>query len=374
MEIAPTLRAPSGGALAPRGAAPAPLGEFIEALRANFADAPAADAASARGARFRGVTKHKRTQRFEVRTLTTPPRALPIAAARRRPRASFSPRNLAHPRRNFRSPAFELSSALPPAAVARLRAQAHIWQAKKQIYLGGFASEVLAARSHDLMALRCRGSAAAADVLNFPPAAYAALAPLLSRLPSDDVVAALRSFSKAQTAARAVGSGASATPGARGVAKLRAPWRPALAPRCRRPACASGNGGPSGGGSEASDTEDEWARGLAACSAVRTEPRGSPCAGGGQGLCSPRFTPTGLPATPAPWGALPALLPPRGFPEPHGAGFGSLARSLCAPQLPALAALDAFDLEEALAQLVEEPVRRRNFALGSPSCTVASSI
>jgi hypothetical protein len=74
-----------------------------------------------------------------------------------------------------------------------------------------------------------------------------------------------------------------------------------------------------------------------------------------------------------------ALPPPRlrlgqRRPEPHGAGFGSLARSLCAPQLPALAALDAFDLEEALAQLVEEPVRRRNFALGSPSCTVASSI
>jgi hypothetical protein len=223
------------------------------------------------------------------------------------------------------------------------------------------------------MALRCRGSIAAADVLNFPPAAYAALAPLLGRLPADDVVAALRSFSKAQTAARSGSGGAPATPGARGVAKPRAPRRPALAPRRaapppprrRRPAYDSGEDEPSGGGSEGSDSEDEWARGLAACSAVRTGPRGAPRPGGGQGLCAPRFAPAASPAAPAPWGAPPALRPLRGLGERFGAaggagagaGFGALARSPRAPPPPALAALDAFDLDEALMQLAEEPVR-----------------
>jgi hypothetical protein len=91
MEIAATPRAPSGGAPASRGSGAAPFGgaaaaraEFFEALRANFADAPAADvAARARGARFRGVTKHKRTQRYEVRALPMP--APPVTAAGRRP-------------------------------------------------------------------------------------------------------------------------------------------------------------------------------------------------------------------------------------------------------------------------------------------------
>ena len=37
-----------------------------------------------------------------------------------------------------------------------LRFEAHIWESKKQIYLGGFESELLAARSHDIMALKCK--------------------------------------------------------------------------------------------------------------------------------------------------------------------------------------------------------------------------
>jgi hypothetical protein len=373
MEIATTMRAASGGAPASRGsgAAPAPFGgaaaaraEFFEALRADFTDAPAAHvAAHARGTRFRGVTKHKRTQRYEVRALPMP--VPPVAAAGRRPpsrpppfvQISLSAENLAHILNlPFRPP----SSHHPPTAP-----QAHIWQAKKQIYLGGFDSEVLAAKSHDLMALRCRGSAAAADALNFAPAAYAALAPLLGRLPVDDVVAALRSFSKAQTAARAGNGGAPASPGACGVAKPRAPRRPALAPRRaapppprrRRPAYDSGEDEPSVGGSEGSDSEDEWARGLVACAARRTGPRGAPRPGGGQGLCAPRLAPAASPAAPAPWGAPPALRPLRGLTAGAGAGFGALARSPRAPPPPALAALDAFDLDEAFMQLAEEPVR-----------------
>jgi hypothetical protein len=35
--------------------------------------------------------------------------------------------------------------------------QAHIWDNKKQVYLGGFDNEVQAAKAHDIMAVKCRG-------------------------------------------------------------------------------------------------------------------------------------------------------------------------------------------------------------------------
>ncbi|RMZ57673.1 hypothetical protein APUTEX25_001873 [Auxenochlorella protothecoides] len=62
--------------------------------------------------RFRGITKHKRTQRYE----------------------------------------------------------AHFWEQKKQVYLGSFQHEVHAAKCHDIMALRCKGLAC--DALNFPAETY----------------------------------------------------------------------------------------------------------------------------------------------------------------------------------------------------------
>jgi hypothetical protein len=92
--------------------------------------------------------------------------------------------------------------------------------------LGGFDSELLAARSHDLMALRCKGPAAAGELLNFPAATYADLAPLLERLSREDVTAALRNYSKAQTAARLGGCGGGAAGGGLHRPAPRAPRAP----------------------------------------------------------------------------------------------------------------------------------------------------
>jgi hypothetical protein len=86
--------------------------------------------------KFRGVTKHKRTQRFE----------------------------------------------------------AHIWESKKQIYLGGFESELLAARSHDIMALKCKGLDWGA--LNFPRADYSEVIEVLGCVQKEDIIYCLREFSK----------------------------------------------------------------------------------------------------------------------------------------------------------------------------------
>lgn len=86
--------------------------------------------------KFRGVTKHKRTQRYE----------------------------------------------------------AHIWESKKQIYLGGFESELLAARSHDIMALKCKGPLC--DALNFDRHDYNGVVPLLDRFDKDDIISCLRNYSK----------------------------------------------------------------------------------------------------------------------------------------------------------------------------------
>ena len=88
------------------------------------------------GKKFRGVTKHKRTQRYE----------------------------------------------------------AHIWESKKQIYLGGFESELLAARSHDVMALKCKGLEW--DALNFDRADYDDVIQYLDDVHKDDIIYCLRNYSK----------------------------------------------------------------------------------------------------------------------------------------------------------------------------------
>lgn len=86
--------------------------------------------------KFRGVTKHKRTQRYE----------------------------------------------------------AHIWESKKQIYLGGFESEMLAARSHDIMALKCKG--AMCDSLNFGKRDYEEVMEILPGCDKEDIISCLRNYSK----------------------------------------------------------------------------------------------------------------------------------------------------------------------------------
>lgn len=55
--------------------------------------------------------------------------------------------------------------------------QAHIWDAKKQVYLGGFDSEVAAAKAHDVMAVKTRGPK---TLINFKVAVYAELLPFLA--------------------------------------------------------------------------------------------------------------------------------------------------------------------------------------------------
>jgi len=86
--------------------------------------------------KFRGVTKHKRTQRYE----------------------------------------------------------AHIWESKKQIYLGGFESELLAARSHDIMALKCKGPMC--DALNFDKKEYEEVMGILPGCDKEDIICCLRNYSK----------------------------------------------------------------------------------------------------------------------------------------------------------------------------------
>lgn len=111
------------------------------AMQGGAGGADASDAAGALSATgFLGVTRHKRTQRFE----------------------------------------------------------AHIWIDKKQIYLGAYHSAVQAARGHDVMALRCKGEDAA---LNFAPEDYEGVAPLLGDLAQSEVVTALRTFSKSLSSA-----------------------------------------------------------------------------------------------------------------------------------------------------------------------------
>ncbi|KAK9815855.1 hypothetical protein WJX72_010809 [[Myrmecia] bisecta] len=73
------------------------------------------------------------------------------------------------------------------------RWEAHIWDDKKQVYLGGFDVEKHAGKAHDIMALKCR-----ADVspTNYSQDEYVDLLPLLPRLSKEEVVLLLRRQSK----------------------------------------------------------------------------------------------------------------------------------------------------------------------------------
>jgi len=75
-----------------------------------------------------------------------------------------------------------------------LRFEAHIWESKKQIYLGGFESELLAARSHDIMALKCKGLDWGS--LNFEKSDYSRVIEVIHRVEKEDIIYCLREFSK----------------------------------------------------------------------------------------------------------------------------------------------------------------------------------
>ncbi|KDD76490.1 hypothetical protein H632_c208p0 [Helicosporidium sp. ATCC 50920] len=78
------------------------------------------------------------------------------------------------------------------------RFEAHIWHDKKQVYLGGFVNDVDAARSHDIMSLWCKGWHVAS--LNYAAEVYSVLKPFASLLSVADVRSCLRSCSKRQVA------------------------------------------------------------------------------------------------------------------------------------------------------------------------------
>lgn len=71
--------------------------------------------------------------------------------------------------------------------------ESHIWYNKKQLYLGGFKEAVDAAKAHDIMALKLRGSKAHT---NFEPSGYSRLLPFLETLSMEQVIEALRLVSK----------------------------------------------------------------------------------------------------------------------------------------------------------------------------------
>lgn len=73
------------------------------------------------------------------------------------------------------------------------RWEAHIWDNKKQVYLGGFDIESQAAKAHDIMALKCRGPN---TVMNFNLNIYEHVAEAVEKISREDVVRILRRQSK----------------------------------------------------------------------------------------------------------------------------------------------------------------------------------
>ena len=73
------------------------------------------------------------------------------------------------------------------------RWEAHVWVEGKQVYLGGFDDEERAGRAYDLVAIRCRGSRA---TTNFELEEYAGVIPDLTRMQMGELVQLLRRRSK----------------------------------------------------------------------------------------------------------------------------------------------------------------------------------
>lgn len=73
------------------------------------------------------------------------------------------------------------------------RFEAHLWDSGAQLYLGGFTDERAAARAYDLMSLCARGAEAQ---LNFPRGDYGLVEASLACMSKDELVALLRRRSK----------------------------------------------------------------------------------------------------------------------------------------------------------------------------------
>lgn len=99
-----------------------------------------------------------------------------------------------------RDPSFDRESVMGHRGLKKFRGvtrhkrtqryEAHIWESKKQIYLGGFESEMLAARSHDIMALKCKGSMC--DSLNFGKKEYEEVMAILPGCDKEDIISCLK--------------------------------------------------------------------------------------------------------------------------------------------------------------------------------------
>ena len=73
------------------------------------------------------------------------------------------------------------------------RWEAHIWDQGKQVYLGGFSSSVAAARSYDLVAVKCKKTKSlAGSHLNFPLESYTEYMDDIEKATKDELVFALR--------------------------------------------------------------------------------------------------------------------------------------------------------------------------------------
>jgi len=73
--------------------------------------------------------------------------------------------------------------------------EGHLWHDGKQLYLGSFPTPALAARAHDVMAVRCRGQRGNA-CLNYPPADYATVQALAIDLSVEVTMEILKRISK----------------------------------------------------------------------------------------------------------------------------------------------------------------------------------
>lgn len=76
------------------------------------------------------------------------------------------------------------------------RWEAHLWQGGKQLYLGGYPSQQLAALAFDIAVVRFRGSKA--ETLNYNPRWFAPFLEELQQCTPEAVVAGLRRHGKGQ--------------------------------------------------------------------------------------------------------------------------------------------------------------------------------
>ncbi|QDZ19145.1 AP2 domain-containing protein [Chloropicon primus] len=72
------------------------------------------------------------------------------------------------------------------------RWEAHIWDQGKQVYLGGFSSSTAAARAYDLVAVKCKKKNLTEKALNFPLETYTHIVEDIRCASKDELVSALR--------------------------------------------------------------------------------------------------------------------------------------------------------------------------------------